>query len=98
MRFRICRSSDSCINFNKTPPCKNAIIVEKQEPIVYWIRDENNKRIQWNTGKIRIIKHWEVDINTLEELLELEAEVNNSLIISSDDSPEIEIYDGYREL
>ncbi len=97
MRFRICRSSDSCINFNKTPPCKNAIIVEKQEPIVYWIRDENNKRIQWDTGKIRIIKHWEVDINTLEELLELEAEVNNSLIISSDDSPEIEIYDGYRE-
>lgn len=97
MRFRIYRSSDSCINFNKTPPCKNAIIVEKQEPIVYWIRDENNKRIQWDTGKIRIIKHWEVDINTLEELLELEAEVNNSLIISSDDSPEIEIYDGYRE-
>lgn len=97
MRFRICRSSDSCINFNKTPPCKNAIIVEKQEPIVYWIRDENNKRIQCDTGKIRIIKHWEVDINTLEELLELEAEVNNSLIISSDDSPEIEIYDGYRE-
>ena len=71
MRFRICRSSDSCINFNKTPPCKNAIIVEKQEPIVYWIRDENNKRIQWDTGKTRIIKHWEVDINTLEELLEL---------------------------
>ena len=97
MRFRICRSSDSCINFNKTPPCKNAIIVEKQEPIIYWIRDENNKRIQWDTGKIRIIKHWEVDINTLEELLELEAEVNNSLIISSDDSPEIEIYDCYRE-
>ena len=97
MRFRICRSSDSCINFNKTPPCKNAIIVEKQEPIVYWIRDENNKRIQWDTGKTRIIKHWEVDINTLEELLELEAEVNNSLIISSDDSPEIEIYDCYRE-
>ena len=97
MRFRICRTSDSCINFNKTPPCKNAIIVEKQEPIVYWIRDENNKRIEWDTGKIRIIKYWEVDINTLEELLELEAEVNNSLIISSDDSPEIEIYDCYRE-
>lgn len=97
MRFRICRSSDSCINFNKTPPCKNAIIVEKQEPMVYWIRDENNKRIQWDTGKIRIIKHWEVDINTLEDLLELETEVDNQLIISSGDLPEIEIYDCYRE-
>ena len=97
MRFRICRSSDSCINFNKTPPCKNAIIVEEQEPIIYWIRDENNKRIQWDTGKIRIIKHWEVDINTLEELLELETEVDNPLIVSSDGMREIEIYDGYRE-
>ena len=97
MRFRICRTSDSCINFNKNPPCKNAIIVEEQESIIYWIRDENNKRIQWDTGKIRIIKHWEVDINTLEELLELETEVDNPLIISSDGMREIEIYDSYRE-
>ena len=59
MRFRICRSSDSCANFNKNPPCKNAIIVE--------------------------------------ELLELETEVDNPLIISSDGMREIEIYDSYRE-
>lgn len=97
MRFRICRSSDSCINFNEIPPCKNAVIVEEQEPIFDRIRDENNQWIRCAIGKIKIIKHWEVDINTLEELLELEAEVNNSLIISSDDSPEIEIYDCYRE-
>ena len=97
MRFRIYRTSDSYVNFNDNPPCKNAIIVEEQEPIIYWIRDENNKRIQWDTGKIRIIKHWEVDINTLEELLELETEVASPLIISSGDSLEIEIYDDYRE-
>ena len=96
MRFRICRSSDYS-GFNKTPPCKNAIVVEEQEPIVYWIRDENNKRIQYDTGKIRIIKHWEVDINTLEELIELETEVASPLIISSDGMREIEIYDDYRE-
>ena len=97
MRFRIYRSSDSCINFNKTPPCKNAIIVEEQEPIFDRIRDENNKWILCSIGKIRIVKHWEVDINTLEELLELETEVTNPLIISSDGMPEIEIYDDYRE-
>lgn len=97
MRFRICRSSDPYINFNETPPCKNAIIVEEQEPIFDRIRDENNKWILRSTGKIRIVKHWEVDINALEELLELEAEVTNPLIISSDGMPEIEIYDDYRE-
>lgn len=97
MRFRICRSSDSCINFNETPPCKNAVIVEEQEPIFDRIRDENNQWIRCSIGKIRIIKHWEVDINTLEELLELETEVDNPIIISSDDLPEIEIYDCYRE-
>ena len=97
MRFRICRTSDSCVSFNKNPPCKNAIIVEEQEPIIYWIRDENNKRIQWDTGKIRIKKHWEVDINTLEELLELQTEVFDPLIISSNGMQEIEIYDSYRE-
>ena len=97
MRFRICRTSDSCINFNETPPCKNAIIVEEQEPILERIRDENNKWIRCDIGKIQIIKHWEVDINTLEELLELETEVDNPLIISSDGMREIEIYDSYRE-
>ncbi len=97
MRFRICRTSDSCINFNETPPCKNAVVVEEQKSIFEWIRDENGKRMQCDTGKIRIIKHWEVDINTLEELLELETEVEHPLIISSDDSLEIEIYDDYRE-
>ena len=97
MRFRICRTSDSCINFNETPPCKNAVIVEEQEPILERIRDENNKWIRCDIGKIRIIKHWEVDINTLEELLELETEVTHPLIIFSDDMREIEIYDDWRE-
>ena len=97
MRFRICRTSDSCINFNETPPCKNAIIVEEQEPILERIRDENNKWIRCDIGKIRIIKHWEVDINTLEDLLELETEVEYPLIISSGNLLEIEIYDDYRE-
>lgn len=58
MRFRICRSSDSCINFNETPPCKNAVIVEEQKPILVWIRDKNNRRMQCDTGKTEIVKHW----------------------------------------
>lgn len=97
MRFRIGRSSDSLINFNKTPPCKNSVIVEEQVPIRARIRDENNKWILGDTGKTKIVKHWEVDINTLEELLKIEAEVEYPLIISSDDSLKIEIYDDWRE-
>lgn len=96
MHFRICRSSDYS-DFNETPPCKNAVIVEEQEPIFDRIRDENNEWILHSIGKIRIVKHCEVDINTLEELLELETEVASPLIISSDGMPEIEIYDDYRE-
>lgn len=96
MRFRIYRSSDYGY-FYETPPCKNAVVVEEQEPILDRIRDENNKWIRCATGKIRIIKHWEVDINTLEDLLELETEVEHPLIISSGDLLEIEIYDNYRE-
>ena len=97
MRFRIRRSSDPYVSFNETPPCKNVIIVEEQEPIFDRIKDENNKWILCSTGKIRIVKHWEVGINTLEDLLELETEVTSPLIISSGGMPEIEIYDDYRE-
>lgn len=84
MRFRIGRSSDPIINFNETPPCKNAVIIEEQDMIAV-------------SGKILHRKHWEVDINTIDELLELQTEVSHPLIISSDDSPEIEIYDDWRE-
>lgn len=91
MRFRIYRSSDYGY-FYEAPPCKNAVVVEEQEPIFEWARDENNKRIRCDTGKAKIVKHWEVDINTLEELLELEAEAEHPLIISSGDLLEIEIY------
>ena len=98
MRFRICRSIDSYIIFNETPPCKNAVIVEEQIPILDSTRDNNNNKwAQCDTSTIRIVKHWEVDIHTLEELLELQTEVEHPLIISSDDSPEIEIYDDWRE-
>lgn len=100
MRFKIYRTSDPYLTFNETPPCKNAILVKEQEPVVEWIRDENNVGwLQNDTGIRKIVKHWEVDINTLEELMELEADVEHPLIISSDDddSPEIEIYNSYRE-
>ena len=97
MRFKIRRTSDHYISFDETPPCKNAVIVEEQEPIFDWIRDKNNQWIRCDIAKIKIVKHWEVDINTLEELLELQTEVNNPLIISSGDMLEIEIYDDYGE-
>ena len=82
MRFRIGRSSDPLINFNEIPPCKNAVIVEEQDMV---------------REKIRYVPHWEVDINTLEEFLELQKEVEHPLIVSSDDTLEIEIYDDWRE-
>lgn len=82
MRFKICRSSDFYITFNEIPPCKNAVIVEGQ----VMVRE-----------KVRYIPHWEVDINTLEELLELQKEVEHPLIVSYDDTLEIEIYDDWRE-
>ena len=44
---------------------------------------------------------WVVEINTLEDLLDLQQEVDDELIIDSkgpcDNLPYIEIYDGYRE-
>ena len=41
---------------------------------------------------------WLIEINTLEELIELIAEVDCRVVISKDDPmPEIEIYDDYRE-
>ena len=82
MRFKICRSSDSYITSNEIPPCKNAVIVEGQ----VMVRE-----------KIRYVPHWEVDINTLEEFLELQKEVEHPLIVSSDETLEIEIYDDWRE-
>lgn len=97
MFFKIIRTSDPYIRFNENPPCKSAIIVEKAKPVTDWIRDEHNKWIEHDTGKTKIEKHWEVEINTLEELLELQTEVEHPLIISSYDLLEIEIYDTYRE-
>lgn len=95
MRFIIYRASDSQAQSSmKTPPCKNAIVVEERKPILEGIRDENGRMIYFDTGKTKTLKHWEVEINTLEELLELQTEVGSSLIFDRDS---IEIYDDYIE-
>ena len=46
------------------------------------------------SGEHQEISHWYVEINTLEELMALEKEVNSSLVV---DAAEIIIYDGYLE-
>lgn len=78
MTFRITKTSNH-LHTDQPKPCKNAKkIVEMDSLWRYEI-------IRWE---------WEVEINTLEELLDLQKEVGEELIISDE---YIEIYDAYRE-
>lgn len=81
MIFRINRTSDY---LHKEPPkpCKNAVKVT--EGIRPW-RFSN---------ELQEVVHYEIEINTLEELINLYKEVGEELIITDET---IEIYDGYRE-
>ena len=66
----------------------------KEDPKPY-----NNAKLVINTEGC----HYEIEINSLEDLIKLQEEVNESLIISDDYdmkgmcSKSIEIYDAYRE-
>lgn len=96
MTFKITRTSQ--YNFDKDkPPCKNAEIKQKEYEYETRIFDENRNQIKQTM--IRTINYWEIEIDTLEELIELLKEVredrNEVGLILFDG--EIEIYDGYRE-
>lgn len=81
--------------FKNTPPCKGAILIEEEFPVTTKIRDENGRLIEFLTGKTIQKYHWEIEINTIEELMNFLAEVDHEAIF--DDDGTIEIYDAYRE-
>lgn len=66
-------------------PCQNARFVKRAKPN------------EWSTRKIN---YWEVELDSLEDLMHLIEETGNALIIfgaDEKDGPMIEIYDDYRE-
>jgi hypothetical protein len=105
MKFKITRTRD----WNRNKPCKKAIKVEDVQThtikdvtspydlmmgIEKWYADGVNHRVGDNCLQRDFISHhWEIEINTIEELLDLIKEEGE--IVMGDDS--IEIYDNYRE-
>lgn len=66
-------------------PCQNARFVK---------RDRAN---EWSSRKVN---YWEVELDSLEDLMHLIEETGNALVIfgaDEKDGPMIEIYDDYRE-
>lgn len=95
MRFKIYRTREE-YNSNAPSPCKNAIKVDKEFEEVRYRTDEKGKLIRYLTGKTITSSHWEIELNTLEDFIALQEEVEKPLIFFGEDD-EIEIYDDYRE-
>lgn len=81
--------------FKNIPPCKGAILIEEDIPVTTKIRDENGRLIEFLTGKTGHKYHWEIDLNTIEELMKFLSETDHEAIFSKEGT--IEIYDTYRE-
>lgn len=91
-----CRYSQERIDeFKNTPPCNGATLIEEEIQVTTKIRDENGRIIEFLTGKAAQKYHWEIEINTIEELMNFLAEADHEAIFSDDGT--IEIYDTYRE-
>lgn len=88
-------SQERIDEFKNTPPCKGAILIEEEVQVTTKIRDENSRLIEFLTGKTAQKYHWEIEINTIEELMNFLAEADHEAIFSDDGT--IEIYDTYRE-
>lgn len=88
-------SKETIDKFKNTPPCKGAILIEEDIQVTTKIRDENGRFIDFLTGKTAHKYHWEIELNTIEELMNFLSEVDNEVIFSDDGT--IEIYDTYRE-
>ena len=83
MKFRIYRTTDYMAS-EPTKPCENAICV-------------SDGAIEGTVGAMfQKVKpyHWEIEINTLEELIALGDETGHEIIVWDGG---IEIYDGWRE-
>lgn len=95
MRFKIYRTGEE-YNSNAPSPCKNAIKVDKDFEEVRYRTDEKGKLIRYLTGKTITSSHWEIELNTLEDFIGLQEEVEKPLIFFGEVDG-IEIYDDYRE-
>lgn len=95
MRFKIYRTGEE-YNSNTPSPCKNAIKVDKDFEEVRYRTDEKGKLIRYLTGKTITSSHWEIELNTLEDFIDLQEEVEKPLIFFGEVDG-IEIYDDYRE-
>lgn len=96
MRFKIYRSNKEHDD-NAPSPCKNAIKVHKEFEEVRYRTDEKGKLIRYVTGKTLTSSRWEIELNTLEDFIALQEEVEAPLIFFGE-VDKIEIYDDYREL
>lgn len=92
MKFLVSRTSCKPNFVEKEQPCENAVITE----IVY-----NEPHFYFNKEAGDTTKYWEIEINTLEELIEFYKKCNNEIILTTNNidqkSLELEIYDYYRE-
>lgn len=86
MKFKIFRTSD----FREGKPCEGSEYYEG--PVEMHIALLTNKAYQVQDT------YWHIEINTLEELLKLCRDNGGRIIVdTTDEMPDIEIYDDYRE-
>lgn len=91
MIFKIYKTTDR--EFNKDQrPCEKAMPGQEDYTRIEWIADETGNPIRQIIPCKKDI--WIVDIETLEDLLALQKEINEEIILCEN---VIEIYDGYRE-
>lgn len=88
-------SKERIDKFKNTPPCKGAVLIEEDVRVTTKIRDENGRLIEFLTGETAHKYHWEIELNTIEELMNFLSEAEHEAIFSQDGT--IEIYDTYRE-
>lgn len=88
-------SKETIDKFKNTPPCKGAVLIEEDVQVTTKIRDENGRLIEFLTGKTAHKYHWEIELNTIEDLMKFLSEAEHEAIFSKEGT--IEIYDTYRE-
>lgn len=88
-------SKETIDKFKNTPPCKGAVLIEEDVQVTTKIRDENGRLIDFLTGETGYKYHWEIELNTIEDLMKFLSEAEHETIFSKDGT--IEIYDTYRE-
>lgn len=88
-------SKETIDKFKNTPPCKGAVLIEEDVQVTTKIRDENGRLIEFLTGKTGHKYRWEIDLNTIEDLMKFLSEAEHKAIFSKEGT--IEIYDTYRE-